>query len=63
MNEFVCDLYSMSLLSCPRVRQLYHKDSLHAPRYPVAAATYGDTITGTVNTSESVASRGETIDR
>lgn len=51
----------MSLLSCPRVSQLYRIDSLHASRYPVTAAANGDTIKGTLNALESVASGGKTI--
>ena len=33
----------MSLLSCPRARQLHHIESLHPPRHPVTAAVFRDT--------------------
>jgi len=60
IHLFVCDICSVSLLSGPRVSQIYRIDSLHAPRYPVTVATNGDTIKGTLSISESVASGGKT---
>jgi hypothetical protein len=44
---FLCGLYSVSLLSCPRLRQVYLTETLHPPRHFLTVAMHGVTIKGT----------------